>query len=124
MKRSIIINGVSTPVEVGTFPATSAVARVLGAKPLEVDGLAKPTAARVMSLARAPLTSNLIFCFSVWVLVSTTLTVASSSLVPHSSLPSGDITKRRGRLPTLMFLVTFFVARSITWTTLATSEVT
>ncbi len=33
----IIINGVSTPVEVGTFPATSAVAKVLGAKPLEAE---------------------------------------------------------------------------------------
>ena len=84
--------------------------------------IAMPTG--VMSVARMPLTVNGIFCFSVWVLVSTTLTVASSSLVTHSSLPSGDMTKRRGRLPTLMFLVTFFVARSITWTTLATSEVT
>ncbi|AZS21259.1 MULTISPECIES: TonB-dependent siderophore receptor [unclassified Caulobacter] len=33
----IIVNGVSTPVEVGTFPATSAVAKVLGAKPLEAE---------------------------------------------------------------------------------------
>ncbi|WP_419255180.1 TonB-dependent receptor plug domain-containing protein [Caulobacter sp. ErkDOM-YI] len=33
----IIINGVSTPVEVGTFPATSPVAKVLGAKPLEAE---------------------------------------------------------------------------------------
>ncbi|HQR89336.1 MAG TPA: TonB-dependent receptor, partial [Caulobacter sp.] len=33
----IIINGVSTPVEVGTFPATSAVAKVLGAQPLEAE---------------------------------------------------------------------------------------
>ena len=33
----IIINGVSTPVEVGTFPATSAVAKVLGSKPLEAE---------------------------------------------------------------------------------------
>lgn len=33
----ISINGVSTPVEVGTFPATSAVARALGGKPLEPE---------------------------------------------------------------------------------------
>jgi iron complex outermembrane recepter protein len=33
----IIISGVSTPVEVGTFPATSAIAKVLGAKPLEAE---------------------------------------------------------------------------------------
>ena len=33
----IAINGVSTPVEVGTFPATSAVAKALGGKPLEPE---------------------------------------------------------------------------------------
>ncbi|WP_372784544.1 TonB-dependent receptor plug domain-containing protein [Phenylobacterium sp.] len=33
----ILINGVNTPVEVGTFPSTSAVAAALGGKPLEPE---------------------------------------------------------------------------------------
>ena len=33
----ILINGVNTPVEVGTFPSTSAVAMALGGKPLEPE---------------------------------------------------------------------------------------
>ena len=42
----------------------------------------------------------------------------------HSSLPSGVIAMRRGRLPTLTFLTTLALATSITCTMLATSEVT
>ncbi len=37
------------------------------------------------------------------------LTLAASSLVTHSSAPSGVIAKRRGRLPTWMFLMTLRV---------------
>lgn len=33
----IAINGISTPVEVGTFPATSATAAALGGKPLQPE---------------------------------------------------------------------------------------
>jgi hypothetical protein len=60
----------------------------------------------------------------VWSAVEMMLTLAPSSLVTHSSLPSGVIAMRRGRLPTLMFFVTLALAVSITCTRLATSEVT
>jgi hypothetical protein len=52
------------------------------------------------------------------------LTLASSSLVTHSSLPSGVSAMRRGRLPTLTFFSTLALATSITCIMLATSEVT
>ena len=53
-----------------------------------------------------------------------TLTLEPSSLVTHSSAPSGVNTMRRGRLPTAMFLTISPLAVSTTWTMLATSEVT
>ncbi|MCY1555781.1 hypothetical protein D9M68_924690 [compost metagenome] len=62
----------------------------------------------VMSASRKPCTANLMVAFTLWSLVLTTLTVASSSLVTQSSAPPSASTKRRGRLPTLMFLSTFF----------------
>ena len=78
----------------------------------------------VMSAARAPGTAKRSVCATLWSLVATMLTLASSSLVTQSSAPSGVMAMRRGRLPTLMFLTTLAVAMSMAWTRLATSDVT
>lgn len=52
----LIINGVSTPVEVGTFPSTSPVARALGGKPLEAEESTNFAAGAVFRLAGLNLT--------------------------------------------------------------------
>ena len=78
----------------------------------------------VMSSLRTPLTSNFRLPITLWLLVAMMLTLASSSQVTHSSLPSGVMAMRRGRLPTFTFLTTLALTTSITCTRLAASEAT
>ena len=77
-----------------------------------------------MSSGRMPLSSNLTVCVTASSRVEITVTLEPSSLVTHSSPPSGVKAMRRGRLATAMFFTTWPLAVSITCTVLATSEVT
>ena len=62
-------------------------------------------------------------CLTVFVWRSITDTVPDSSSDTQSSVPSGVMMKRRGRVPTMMFSITAPEAASITCTMSATSEV-
>ena len=78
----------------------------------------------VTSSGRNPSGSNSKLSTTSWLATSMMLTEPDSSLVTHSSLPSGVSAKRRGRLPTRMLASTSSVAVFTACTMFATSEVT
>ena len=68
----------------------------------------------VTSSLRKPLGANVTVSFTTLAFASSTVTEAPSSLVTHTSLPSGVSAKRRGRLPTTTLARIALLAVSIT----------